>query len=153
MRGCLFTLVLGAAVIAGLVAFGLPRLAETLIASSLTTGGLETERTDVVVNSASPVDILRLHADRVTITAVGVRSPRFAASRMELQLEDVDLGRRTARSVSGMIHDAVAPMADGSVAIPTITLDGSLDSLAAVAAIDGASVEALIATRVADATG
>jgi hypothetical protein len=153
VRGCLFTLALGAAVIAGLVVFGLPRATEGLIAAGLTAGGLQAEQTQVTLDTASPLDLLRMHADRVTIRATNPRIGDLRADRLELELLDVHLGDRTAESLSGTFDDATFDGPEGSIAIPTIGFEGDTSRITAVASVDGPAVERLIAARVADATG
>jgi hypothetical protein len=153
VKGCLFTLVLGAAVIAGLVVFALPRATEGLIAASLTAGGLQADQTDVRVTTASPLDLLQMRADRVTIVATGARLGELDAERVQLELHDVDLGARTAARLTGTVDDGTLVTDDGRISIPTIALEGDSTNVVAVASVDGPGVEALIAERVADATG
>lgn len=152
MRGCLFTLALGAAVIAGLVVFALPRATEGLIAASLS-AGLRSERTDVTVTTSSPLDLLRMHADRVSVVATAVEIGDLDADRLVLELEEVDLGTRTAERLSGSVDDATLAAPGGIIDIPTIGFEGDTSRIAAVASVDGPAVERLIAERVAEATG
>ena len=67
MRGCLFTLLLGAVAIAFLVTVGLPVVAAGVITGGLAAAGLASDDTMVRVASDPPTDLLGLHADTVTV--------------------------------------------------------------------------------------
>src|SRR6476659_6197420 len=153
MRGCLFTLVLGAVVIAALVVFVLPRVLEGAITASLATAGVQARETGVRVEQDDPLSLIGLKADRVTIKALDARIGDLDAGSVDLRLEGVDLGARTARSVTGTLSDVTTSSGGDPIAIPEIRLDGDTSSLEAVASIDAADVEALVADRVTAALG
>ena len=69
MRGCLFTLLLGAVAIALLVTIGLPQVYAGVLTGALSAAGLHADDTTVHVASDPPTDLLGLHADTVTVTA------------------------------------------------------------------------------------
>jgi len=92
MRGCLFVVVTGLAVLAAAAWFGAPPMAELLVRSSLQAGGLEsTERIEVDVTFTSPGDLLagraktvRIETGRATIAGVGWRQARMELGEVEL---------------------------------------------------------------------
>ena len=98
MRGCLFTLVLGAIVIGALVVFALPRALEGVITASLATAGFQARETSVKLEQDDPLSLIRLKADRVSISALDATIGDLDVGTVDLVLEDVDLGSRTAVS-------------------------------------------------------
>jgi hypothetical protein len=152
VKGCLFTLALGAAVLLGGVWFGAPPLAEALVRAALP-AGLQGAATVVTVRADPPTDLLRLHAETVSIRAPDARLGDIASELVELELEDVDLGSRRAARITGEVTGATVEAAGGTLDVPTIRFTGDSDVVRAVASIDASSAEAHIAARVADATG
>jgi len=106
MRGCLFVLVIGAAIVAGAAWFGAPPLAATVIASILEGSGYHATSSTITVSANPPPRLLIGHADRVTIDGRGVTWRTFRASRIQLTLGDVDLFGRTAGTINGTITGA-----------------------------------------------
>jgi hypothetical protein len=153
VRGCLFTVVLGVAVLAGVTVYVVPHVAEGAIKVAMTAAGFRADETDVRVHADPPYQLLGLKAGTVTIRATGVSLGTLTASSMDLTLTDVDLRARTARKVSGVLLDAVASAQEGPVAIPRIDLSGDSGAIDATAFVDGTTIERLVAQRVAIAAG
>jgi len=153
MRGCLFTLLLGAVVIGALVVFALPRVLEGAIAASLTTAGFQARETSVRLEQDDPLALIGLKADRLTIDAVDARVGGLDAGSVNLVLEDVDLGSRTADAVTGRLGDVTTVSAGDPIDIPEIRLEGDTTKLEAVASIDASDVEAIVKDRVTAALG
>ena len=153
MRGCLFTLVLGAVVIGALLVFALPRVLEGAITASLTTAGFQARETSVRLEQDDPLSLIGLKADRVTIDAVDATIGDLDAGAVHLVLEDVDLGTREADAVTGTLSDVAAVSAGDPIDIPEIRLAGDTTKLEAVASIDASDVEAIVTERVTAALG
>lgn len=153
MRGCLFTLVLGAVVIGALLVFALPRVLEGVITASLTTAGFQARETSVRLEQDDPLSLIGLKADRVTIDAVDATIGDLDAGAVHLVLEDVDLGTREADAVTGTLSDVAAVSAGDPIDIPEIRLAGDTTKLEAVASIDASDVEAIVTERVTAALG
>jgi len=81
MRGCLFTLLLGAAAVALLVTIGLPQVYAGVVTGALTAAGLHSDDTTVHVESDPPTDLLGFHADTVTVSATGTSSSPISMRR------------------------------------------------------------------------
>ena len=140
MRGCLFTLVLGAIVIGALVVFALPRALEGVITASLATAGFQARETGVKLEQDDPLALIRLKADRVSISALDATIGDLDVGTVDLVLEGVDLGSRTAASVTGTLADASTSSIGTPIEIPEIHLAGDTTKLEAVASIDAADV-------------
>jgi hypothetical protein len=153
MRGCLFTLVLGAVVIGALVVFALPRVLEGAITASLTTAGLQARETSVRLEQDDPLSLIGLKADRVSIDALDATIGDMDAGSVNLILEDVDLGSRTAGSVTGTLGDVTTVSGGDRIDIPEIRLEGDTSSVEAVASIRAADVEAIVRERATAALG
>src|SRR3954471_408183 len=153
MRGCLFTLVLGALVIGALVVFALPRVLEGMITASLTTAGFQARETGVKLEQDDPLSLIGLKADRVSIAAVDASIRDVDAGTVDLVLEDVDLRSRTAGSVKGTLSDVTTESGGDPIDIPEIRLVGDSSSVEAVASIDSTDVEAIARDRVTTALG
>jgi len=153
MRGCLFTLVLGAVVIGALLVFALPRVLEGVITASLTTAGFQARETSVRLEQDDPLSLIGLKADRVTIDAVDATIGDLDAGAVHLVLEDVDLGTRAADAVTGTLSDVATVSAGDPIDIPEIRLAGDTTKLQAVASIQASDVEAIVTERVTAALG
>ncbi|HEV8545639.1 MAG TPA: LmeA family phospholipid-binding protein [Candidatus Limnocylindrales bacterium] len=149
MRGCLFVLVLGAALLVGIVWFGGPPIAGSVIAASLASSGFTAETLDVEVDADPPLTLAVGRADRVRITAGNVRWNGLVAQSMALELGHVDLIGRTAATVDGTFQGVAlagpggAPVAaaieihgPASGAEASITVDGTAAATAARAAVE-----------------
>jgi hypothetical protein len=154
VRGCLFTLALGAVALALLVVVGLPRLAAGLITGAVTAAGLEADDTTVTVSSDPPTDLLGLHADRVRIRATDAVFRGVEIGALDIALSDVAILDRTADAVAGRLSDvSLRNIGARRVALDTITLGGSADEVTASAVVAGAEAETLIADAVETGLG
>ncbi|HEY3522766.1 MAG TPA: hypothetical protein VGK63_03595 [Candidatus Limnocylindrales bacterium] len=148
MRGCLSFLVFAALLIAVGLWFALPTAAAGLVGITLSAAGFEGQDTQVVVVADPPFELLSGHADRVSISAAEVRSGSLAAASVDLDLTDLDLVARTARSTTGRLDDVTVTSASGgSLRIRRIDIAGPTDRARATLVID----EAELAERVLDA--
>ncbi len=154
MRGCLFTLLLGAIAIAVFVVIGLPAIAAGAITAGVTAAGLQSDDTVVTVSSDPPTDLLGLHADRVRVRATDATFRGLQIASLDLMLHDLQLADRTARSIDGHMDGVVVPDVGGrALSLGTIGIEGSGATVTATATIPGAEVEAMIADRIEDALG
>jgi hypothetical protein len=154
MRGCLFVLVIGAAIVAGAAWFGAPPLASTVIASILEGSGYHATSSTVTVSANPPPRLLIGHADRVTIDGRGVTWRTFRASRVQLTLDDVNLFGRTAGTINGTITGAELQATGATdAATADVTLDGSGSNAKATIRVPGATVEGLVRSGVAKQYG
>jgi hypothetical protein len=147
MRGCLFILVLAAAVLAGMAWFGSPVLASTVISSALDNGGYHAASSTVTATSNPPLKLLLGRADRVEIAGADVDFRTFHAASIDLVLTDVDVIGRTAGRISGRITGAEMTTTAGEVTSADIDIAGDAGAAAATIVVDHATV-----TRVVMAT-
>lgn len=140
MRGCLSVLIIAAAFLLGIVWFGGPPLAETVVESSLTGSGFEADRLDVTVAADPPLALAVGRADRVEIEATGVRWKDLRAGSMTLRLDGVDLLARSATTADGQFRDVELAVAGGDPALVAITFAGPADGAATTIEIDRAAV-------------
>ena len=108
MRGCLFTLAFGAAVIALIVVVGLPQVAAGMVTGAVTAAGLQADDTTVTVSSDPPTDLIGLHADRVRVRATDATFRDLAIGELDLVLRDVSILDRSAggdRGIPDRRHD------------------------------------------------
>ena len=130
MRGCLFTLLLGAIVVAFVIVAGLPALAAGLVTAGLSTAGLVADDTTVTVTSDPPTDFLGLRADRVRITATDATFRGMEIGALDLALGDVRILDRLAGSVDGQLTAVTVTGPGGErITIDRITLLGGPDGL------------------------
>ncbi len=154
MRSCLFISLLGAIVVAFVIAVGLPALAAGIITGGLGAAGLAADDTTVTVSSDPPTDLLGLHADRVRVSATDATFRGMAIGLLELTLGDVQVLERTAESVQGRLTDVeVSVPGGGPIAIPTIGIEGGGDTVTMSSVIPRAAVKRLIADATEARTG
>lgn len=154
MRGCLFTLLLGAIVIGFVVVVGLPPLASGIVQAGLTAAGLEADDTAVTVSSNPPTDLLTLRADTVRVTASDATFRGMDIGSLDLALGDVHLLDRTAGSLDGELREVTVEIAGaGPVTLERITLAGDLGHVATTTTIPSGDAEALIADGIESQTG
>ena len=152
MRGCLFILVLGGALLAGVAWFGALPLAGTLVEATLAGSGFQAAGRTITVTADPPVRVLTGHADVILIDATGVTWRTLKASRLTLELDDVDLFGRTAGQIHGRIDDAtVTPegAADASVPLKTFDFDGPPGAAVTTITVDAAAIRGLVLAAVA----
>lgn len=140
MRGCLFVLILAAAFLVGLVWFGGPPFAATIVEGSLTGAGFEAQELDVTVRADPPLLLALGQADEVEIEAEGVHWNALRAGSVSLHLNGVDLLERTATTADGRFDEVELPGVDGDPALATVTISGPADAARTTIEIDPATV-------------
>jgi hypothetical protein len=153
MRGCLFTLLLGAVVVAFVVVVGLPLVAAGIITGGLTAAGLQADDTKVTVTSNPPTDLLGLHADSVRITATNASFRGTRIGRLDVALGDVRVLDRTAGSVDGTLDDVTVQVGAEKLTLSSIDVLGGGDAITATTTIPNSEAEALVADAVERETG
>jgi hypothetical protein len=154
VRGCLFTLLLGAIVIGFVIVVGLPAAASGILTAGLSTAGLVADDTTVTVTSDPPTDFLGLRADTVRVTATDATFRGMEIGALDLALGDVQILERTAGSVDGQLTDVtVTGAGDQRVTVERITLLGGPDGITTTTVIPSGEVEALIADAIKAQTG
>jgi hypothetical protein len=144
MRGCLFVLLVGLAVIAGGAWFAAAPVASTVITSILDGSGYRATSSTVTVSADPPLRLLVGHADRVTIDGRDVTWRTFRAARLQLTLRDVDLFRRTAGSIEGTIDGAELQTVEDPAPTANVTIEGTGGEAAAMIRVPGATVDRLV---------
>jgi hypothetical protein len=154
VRGCLFTLILGAAVIGVFVFLGLPAIAAGALTAGVAAAGLQSDDTTVTVASDPPTDLLGLHADRVRLRATDATFRGLEIGRVDLTFQDLHFVERTAAAVHGSLEDVTATGVGGrDLTLPSIEISGGGDTITATTTIPAAEVEDIIADRIEDALG
>jgi hypothetical protein len=153
VRGCLFTLLLGAIVVALVAFLGLPAAASGLVAAGLTAAGLQADDTTVTVQANPPTELLGGRADRVLVHATDATFRGLEIGSLDLELSAVDVLGRTAGRVDGTLTDVVLPDAAGGATLGEVTISGGGDTLVASTTVGKADVEARIADAVEQRTG
>jgi len=151
VRGCLFTLLIGAIVLAFGVYVGLPAAASAVLTAGITAAGLEADDTTVTVTSSPPTEILGLHADRVRVQATHATLQGLRVGALDVVLGDVALADRSAGTVDGKLTDVTLPDGGRSpLTLAAITLSGGGESVVAATTIPGTQAETLLADAVED---
>jgi hypothetical protein len=141
VRGCLFVLVLAAAVLGAGAWFGSPAVASALIQTALEGGGYHASTSTVRATSDPPPKLLTGRVDRVQIAGTDVDFRTFHAASLDLVLTDVDLFARTAGGVSGRIDAAEMKTADGVTALADVSIEGTGSAAAATITVGRGVVE------------
>ena len=144
MRGCLFVLVAGLAVVAAAAWFAAPPLTSTVIASILEGSGYHAASSTITATADPPLRLLLGHADRVTVDGQGVTWRTFRAARLDLTLRDVDLFGRTAGSIEGTISGAELQTTDDPAPTADVAIDGTGSRADATLRVSGATVDRLV---------
>jgi hypothetical protein len=144
MRGCLFVLVLAAAVLTTAAWFGAPVLASTLVASALQNGGYHAASSTITATSDPPPKLLLGRADRVEIAGTDVDFRTFHAASLDLVLTDVDVVGRTAARITGRITGAELKTTDGVATTADVAIDGAADAADATIVVDAATVDRVV---------
>jgi hypothetical protein len=154
VRGCLFTLLLAAAVIALIVVVGLPAVAAGALTAGVRAAGLDATDTTVTVTSDPPTDLLGLRADRVRVRATHALFRGLEIGSLDLTLTDVAIVDRTVGGVSGTLGDVTVPDVGGKPAdLASITLGGTGGALTATTVIPAARAQSMLADGIATAVG
>jgi hypothetical protein len=153
MRGCLTVLVGGVAFLAILAWFALPPLAGAVVSTGLVASGLSGTGTTVDVTASPPYELLELHADAVEIHSTDVSWRGIVASTLDLRLGGLDLGARTADSVSGRLDGVSVPIAGGTASVERMDLSGPSSAVRAVLMVDAATANRLATGAVETAIG
>ncbi|MEO5964401.1 MAG: hypothetical protein ABIR11_02960 [Candidatus Limnocylindrales bacterium] len=154
MRGCLFTLLLGAVALVLIVVVGLPQVAAGLLTTAVGAAGLQADDTTVTVSSDPPTDLVGLHADRVRIRATSATFRGLAIGALDVELHDVSLIDRSARGIDGRMTDVIVPNVGGrSLRLDAITLGGGGETVTAATLVAGTDAERLIADAIETKTG
>lgn len=146
MRGCLVVLAAGLAFLAIIAWVALPPLAGTVVAAGLLASGLGGSGTSVQVEAAPPYELLDLRADSVRVRSSDVTWRGIDATSLDITLTGVDLGARTAETVTGRLDGASVPTMEGMTPIERIDLSGPSSSIRTTLTIDPQTA-ANLATR------
>jgi hypothetical protein len=148
MRGCLFVLVVAAALLAVGAWFGAAPIASTVIGTALDGSGYHARTSTITVTADPPPRLLTGHADRVTIDGTDVTWRTFRAAGLQLTLGDVELFARTVGAIEGTITGAVL-QAGEATAPPTadVAIDGSGSDAHATIRVPGSAVDSLVRAR------
>ena len=140
MRGLLYIVLLGGAVLVLLTYVVLPAAAAGVLTVTISAAGLDAPDTVVRVRSDPPWDLLGLNADQVQVRAT--------------HLSDVAILGRTAGSVVGRLDGVtLAGVGPRNMRIATVTLSGSGSSTIATSDVAPADAQALIADAIESTIG
>lgn len=154
MRGCLFTLLLGAIVVAFVVVVGLPAVAAGMLTAGLSAAGLDAADTAVTVRSDPPTDLLGLRADTVHVTATHASFRGMEMGSLDLVLGDVAVLEHTAGTIDGELTDVTIRATGGEkITLGRIMLQGTADRIVTTTVIPKAEAETLIADAIETLTG
>lgn len=153
MRGCVSVLVLAALFALGGAWFGGPALAGSLVELGLSGAGFQARSTNVTVRADPPIEVIAGRADRVVIGADGATFTELEATRVDIELVDVDLVARTFVEVEGTLTGVRLRRDDGALPIGRIELSGSATDADAIVTVAGADVESLAEQALNDALG
>jgi hypothetical protein len=154
VRGCLFTVVLGAVVVALIVVVGLPAIAAGVLTAGVQAAGLQADDTTVTVTSDPPWDLLGFQADRVRVRATSATFRGLRIGALDVTLLGVSLLGRTADSVAGRLTAVTVPDVAGQpLGLAAITLAGGGDRVTASTTIAPGDARALVAAEVAGVVG
>jgi hypothetical protein len=140
MRGCLFVLVLAAAVLSAAAWFGSPILASSVISGALDNAGYHAASSTVTATSDPPLKLLLGRADRVEIAGTDVDFRTFHAASLDVVVTDVDVLGRTAGRMSGRIDGAEMITSAGETTTADVTIDGVASGADASIVVDAATV-------------
>lgn len=149
MRGCLFTLTLGLAVLVGAAWYLLPAAAGGLIGMALVAAGLQGTGTVVTVSANPPFELLSGHADAIRVESTDATWDGLMIGDLRLTLVDVDLGRRTAAKVEGTLSAVRFGGSEGRpIEAATVEIAGSGDAPTARLTFDPAAVVEMAAAAI-----
>jgi hypothetical protein len=140
VRGCLFVLVLAAAILSVAAWFGSPILASSVISGALDNAGYHAASSTVTATSDPPLKLLLGRADRVEIAGTDVDFRTFHAASLDLVVTDVDVLGRTAGRMSGRIDGAEMITSAGETTTADVTIDGVASGADASIVVDAATI-------------
>ena len=144
MRGCLFVLVLGAAILGSAAWFGSPIVASTVLATALQNAGFHAATSTVTATSNPPPKLLLGRADRVEIRGTDVDFRTFHAASLDLVLTDVDVVGRTAGRITGRIVGAELTTTATEATSVDVDIDGDAAAADARIVVDAATVDRVV---------
>jgi hypothetical protein len=154
VRGCLFTVVLAAAVVALIVLIGLPAVAAGLLTAGVRAAGLQANDLTVNLTADPPWDLLGLHAGRVRVRATSATFRGLQIGALDVTLLDVSILGRSANGVAGRLAGVTVPNVAGQpLGLEAINLAGGGDQVTASTTVAAADARALVAAEVASVTG
>jgi hypothetical protein len=154
LRGCLFTLLLGAIVMGFVVVVGLPAAAAGILTGGISAAGLAAADTTVTVRSNPPTDLLGLHADTVRVTATDATFRGLEMASLDVVVGDVAVLDRSAGTVDGELTGVTFTTTGGKrITLDRITIGGGGDRITATTVVPNAEAEALIADALEAETG
>jgi hypothetical protein len=140
VRGCLFVLVVAAAVLGTAAWFGSPIVAERVISGALQNAGFRAASSTVTATSSPPLKLLIGRADRVEIVGTGVDFRTFHAASLDVVMTDVDVLNRTAGWIRGRITGADLATTAGEPTSADVVIDGAANEAGAEIVVDAATV-------------
>jgi len=146
VRGCLFVLVVAAALIGAIAWFAAEPVVDTVVRSALEGSGVRASSLTVTATSDPPPKLILGRADSLTIDASDLGWRTLHATRVQLTLDGVDLFGRTVTTIHGTIEGAEIAE-DGSpdpIPVASIALDGPADEAAVTITVERAAVRAVI---------
>jgi hypothetical protein len=145
MRGCLFVLLTGLALLVGVIWFAGPPIAGLGVEATLVSSGLDAEEIDVRVEADPPLRLAIGRADRIRIEATGVVWNEVRAGELTVELRDVDLIARTVRTAEGRLDDVELEQIgeDGKPLLIRVVFSGSGDRADTTVSIDRRTAERL----------
>jgi hypothetical protein len=143
LRGCLSVLILAAAFTVGLVWFGAPPIAETVVKASLTSAGFKADDLEVAIRANPPLTLAVGRADEVRIEGQNVSWNDLRAESLSLTLGGVDLLARTAVSATGFFDHVELLAEGGESTVGSVAFDGPAGAADATIVVDAATVERL----------
>ena len=149
MRGLLYIVLLGGAVLVLLTYVVLPAAAAGVLTVTISAAGLDAPDTVVRVRSDPPWDLLGLNADQVQVRATHATFHGLAVDTLAIDLSDVAILGRTAGSVVGRL-DGVTLTGVGArdIRLATVTLSGTGQALTATSEVTATAAETLVADAV-----
>jgi hypothetical protein len=153
-RGCVLWLLTFGAFIVLVLWFALPPVAGGLVTAALGAAGFHGADTRVEVGADPPLKLLLLKADRVHVQSTEASILNVDADSVDVLLRNVSIQDRTFESIEGTLSGVrFTPDQGPPFTARTVQLTGPAEAAKATLSVDQASVQALVATAVADATG
>jgi hypothetical protein len=143
MRGCLSVITLAVVFLAVAIWFGGPPLASAVVESTLTGTGFASDTLDVEVTADPPLTLAVGRADRIAISATGVRWNEMRLATLSLSLGSVDLVGRTAATADGRLGGVQFAGTGGEPVLADVELSGPADAAKTTISIDSAAVSAM----------